>query len=172
MAQWEAGTITVNDVDVPVKVDDVSGKWTADFAGQHLSTDTREQLKGKLDRLTRKTKVSVEVHVIRVRVGSGISDGRTTVIRGKLTGIHGGTGNVLAAWEVRGQVQREQITGWGQTDTVYVGGDTPDEALKEYAEIQQQLADLRGRREAWERRYKIKPKDAVEQAIRAAGGEA
>lgn len=168
MAKWDAGSITVNGVEVPVQVDDYNGKWAASYAGQHFSFETRAQLERKLSALTKKTKVTVEVHVIRVQGYRGWGPGNVTVTRGTLTGIHSGTGNVLAAWTVRGTVQKEQIT--RDSDVIYVGGDTADEALKEYNQIEKNLAVLRERRTDWLKRHKIDPKDAVQRAIDAASG--
>lgn len=168
MAKWDAGSITVNDVKVPVQADDYNGQWTAEYAGQSLSFETRAQLERKLSALTRKTKVTVEIHVIRVREYRGWGPGDVTVTRGVLTGIHSGTGNVLAAWTVRGTVQKEQIT--RDSEVIYVGGDTSDEALKEYNQIEKDLAVLRERLTEWLKLHKIDPKDAVQRAIDAVSG--
>lgn len=171
MAQkWDAGTITVNDVEVPVQIDDYSGEWNAEYAGRHLRAETRKQMEGKLARLTKKTKVTVEVHVIKIRKPEGWAGGGIRVTRGVLTGIHSGTGNVLAAWTVRGQVQREQVTDWSQTGVDYVGGDTTEDDLEEYNQIVTGLRELQDRKAKWLKRHEIKPKDAVQQAIDAVSG--
>lgn len=172
MAMHDAGSITVNDVEIPLQVDDYNGHWTASYAGQPLSYETRDKLVNKLKTLTKKTAAKVEVHVIRVTPYGGYGAGNLSIARGVLTGLHAGTGNVLAAWQVRGKTEREQLTNWGQGGRVYVGGDTPDEALAEYNDIRKQLAELTERRDKWERRYQIKPKDAVEQALTAQANQA
>lgn len=172
MGKWDAGVISVNDVEIPVQVDDYNGRWSAEYAGQRLSTDTRDQLRGRLDRLTKKTRTAVEVHVVRIKPYAGYGPGNITIARGKLTGLHAGTGNVLAAWQIRGKTEREQITGWGSSGTLYVGGDTTDEALAEYNRLQKELEEIRVQRDAWVKAHEIKPKDAVQRAIEAAQGGA
>lgn len=170
MADYEAGTAEVNGVTVPLKVDDF-GKWKANYAGQTLGYDTREKLVNRLKALTKQTAAKVEVHVIRIKPYEGYGAGNLRIASGVLTGLHAGTGNVLAAWQVRGKTEREQITSWGQGGTLYVGGDTPEQALAEYNEIRIQLAELKQARDKWERRYTVRPKEAVEQALAAQAGQ-
>lgn len=170
MTKWDAGTITTNGVETPVQVDDYSGKWHADYAGKNLSYETRDKLEAALKRLTKQTKVEVEVHVIRVRPYSGWSDdgGNIVVTRGTLTGLHAGTGNVLADWTVRGQSQKEQLT--RDSNIVYVGGDTSDEALSEYNHIRRTIATANRAKGVWEKAHVVEPKAIVEAAIRAKSG--
>lgn len=168
--KWDAGTITTNGVEVPVQIDDYSGEWHAEYAGQYLRTETRKQMEGKLARLTKKAKVTVEVHVIKIRQSESWTGGDIRVTRGVLTGIHSGTGNVLAAWTVRGQVQKEQVTDWSQVRVDYVGGDTTDEELAEYNLILKELKELQDRKSKWLKRHEIEPKDAVQRAIDAVTG--
>lgn len=169
MAVYEAGSITTNGVEVSIKVND-DGDWTAEYAGKHLSSDTRDKLKGKLARLTRGAKVELEIPVIRTEI-KGLGGDTVVVRRGVLTGVHGGTGNVLAAWMVRGQTVKEQITGWESSSLDYVAGDTTDEELKEYAGIIRSLSELRDREDKWLRRHRIDPKKVVETAIQARLGQ-
>lgn len=170
MQDYDAGSITANEVEIPIQVDE-SGSWKAEYAGQHLRYDTRDKLKTRLETLTKKTKITVQVPVIRIEEYKGWGTGPLSVARGELTGIHAGTGNVLAAWQVRGKTEKEQITNWGQAGTVYVGGDTTDDQLVEYSGICNKLTELRKRKEAWLKARQIKPQDAVETALKARGGE-
>lgn len=174
MTDHPAGTIISNDIEIPVTVSDLSGSWQAEYMGRRLSSETRDKLKASLDRLTKKEKVSVEIPVIRVSLpdrNTAFGNGRITVTRGVLTGLHAGTGNVLAAWTVRGQVQREQITSWGRNEKIYVGGDTTDEELQAYGELVAESLRLKRAIAEWERRHEVKPKEVVERAIEARLGD-
>jgi hypothetical protein len=168
MTKWDAGVITANSIDVPVRVDDYNGHWTAEYAGKNLSYDTRDKLTGALARLTKKTKIEVAVPVIRVKAYRGWGDGDITVVRGVLTGLHSGNGNVLATWSVRGTAMKEQIT--HESGTSYVGADTTDEQLAEYNRLlrleKKTMREIRD----WEKAHQIKPKDAVETALDAKAG--
>jgi hypothetical protein len=171
MAQYEAGTITTNGVDVPVKVDD-DGNWRAEYAGKFLSADTREKLKGQLSRLTKQTRASVEVHVIRIKENESWANPGIVITRGVLTGLHSGTGNVLSKWDVRGKQVSEQITGWGGPRTIYVGHDTSPEELEEYGRLIRVRAETRRAIDKWEERHTLQPKAVVENALKAVqGGE-
>lgn len=171
MAKWDAGVIEANGVEVPVQVDDFSGDWTAEYAGKSLRYETREKLANRLKTLTKQTKIDVEVHVVRITPYTGWGEGKATITRGKLTGLHAGTGNVLADWTVRGKSQKEQIVSYSNRGSIYVGGDTSAEELEKYGKILSELKRLQIEKTAWERKYEIKPKDAVENAIAARGGQ-
>jgi len=168
MAMWDAGTITTNGIEVPVQVNDYTGRWTAEYAGKSLSYETRDKLAAALGRLTKQTKVEVAVPVIRVKEYRGYGDGNITVVRGVLTGLHSGNGNVLATWSVRGTAMKEQIT--HESGTSYVGSDTTDEQLAEYNRLlrleKKTMREIRD----WEKAHQIKPKDAVETALDAKAG--
>lgn len=164
MPNYDAGEITTNDVTVPVQVDDL-GRWMAEYAGQHLFADTRDKLKGKLARLTRTAKVEVSVPLVLLTT-SGIGQDTLNVKRGVAYGIHGGTGNVMVTWTIRGKEVKEQISRFGYSDE-YVAGDTTDEQLKEYAEIIRELSVLRDRKAKWLKAHEIKPKEAVQRAVEA-----
>jgi hypothetical protein len=168
MTKWNAGVITANSIDVPVWVDDYNGHWTAVYAGKNLSYDTRDKLTGALARLTKKTKIEVEVPVIRIKEYRGYGDGNITVARGTLTGIHSGNGNVLATWIVRGTEVKEQIT--HESGTSYVGADTTDEQLAEYNRLLRLAKKTQLEITDWERSHEIRPKGAVETVLDAKAG--
>lgn len=168
MAMWDAGTITTNGIEVPVQVDDYTGRWTAVYAGKSLSYDTRYKLTAALARLAKKTKIEVEVPVIRIKEYRGYGDGNITVARGVLTGLHSGNGNVLATWIVRGTEVKEQIT--YESGTSYVGADTTDEQLAEYNRLRILAKQTQREITDWERSHQIRPKGAVETAIEAKVG--
>lgn len=170
MTEYEAGSITVNDIEVPIKVDD-GGNWLAAFAGQSLSYDTRDKLQNRLATLTKKTKVTVDVAVAKISPKGGYGAMGITCRRGRATGIHGGNGNVLAEWDVRGQTVKEQVTSWGSNDSFYVGGDVTDEEIAAYNELVKAKAELVEKIFTWEKRNKIDLKKAVEAAIQAKAGQ-
>lgn len=169
MTLWDAGTITTNGIDVPVQVDDYNGNWKAEYAGKHLSYETRDKLVNALARLTKKTKAEVAVPVIRIKAYRGWGDGDITIARGVLTGLHSGNGNVLATWTVRGTAMKEQIT--SDSSTSYVGSDTTDEQLAEYNRLLRLKAQTLREIRDWETAHQIKPKDAVETALNAKAGD-
>jgi len=168
MAKWDAGTIIVHGVEVPVQVDDRSGTWNAEYAGKSLSYETRDKLEGALARLTKKTKTEVAVPVIRIQKHQGWGEGNIRVTRGVLTGLHSGNGNVLATWTVRGSEVKEQLT--RETGTSYVGADTTDEQLKEYNRLLRLETETNEKLRTWEKAHEITPKVAVETAIDAKAG--
>lgn len=169
MVKWDAGTITTNGVDVPVQVDDLNGKWSAQYAGKNLSHETRDKLVAALGRLTKQAKVEVAVPVIRITEYRGWGDGNITVARGYLTGIHSGNGNVLATWTVRGKEMKEQIT--GDSGVSYVGGDTTDADLGEYNRLLRIKADTLKKIHAWEKAHEVDTRKAVETAVEAVSGK-
>lgn len=169
MAKYSAGTITTNGVEVPIEVDD-QGRWRAEYAGERLYADTRSQLEGKLSRLTKKTKQAVEIHVIRVKENEGWANPGITVAQAVLTGIHSANGNVLSKVKLGGKWQSEQLSGWRQ-DGMYVGADTTKEELEEYGRLIRVRAETLKAINEWVKRHEIKPKDAVETALRAQSGQ-
>lgn len=168
MAKWDAGTITTNGVEVPVRVDDRFGTWNAVYAGKSLSYDTRDKLEGALARLTKKTKAEVAVPVIRIKEYRGWGEGNIKVTRGVLTGIHSGNGNVLATWTVRGTEVKEQIT--SDSGARYVSADTTDEQLKEYNRLLRLAKETQTKIRTWEKDHEITPKAVVEVALDAKAG--
>lgn len=167
MSSYDAGEITTNGVSVPIKVTD-DGDWTAEYAGQHLRTDSRDKLKGRLARLTRSSKVEVAVPVVKVRL-AGLGNDTVVVTRGVAYGLHGGTGNVMVTWTIKGKETKEQLSSYGYSET-YIAGDVTDEELKDYAAMMKAKAELRSREEGWLKRHRIDPKKAVQQAIEARMG--
>jgi hypothetical protein len=170
MAKHLSGTYTSNGVDIQLQVDDYTGKWEAEFNGRTWSYETLDKLKASLDRQTKKSRVEVEVHAVKVIQYRGWGIGDTTVQRGVLTGIHSGTGNVLAAWDNRGKTVKEQIT--RDSGTTFVAGDTSDEQLAEYNRLLRLRIETAKNITEWEKKFKIEPLKAVEQAIIARLGDA
>lgn len=169
MAEHAAGTITTNGVDVPITVDD-DGRWLARYAGEYLHADTRDKLKGKLDRLTKKTKQSVEVHAFQIKERFPYADAGITVAEAVLTGIHSANGNVLAKVKIGGKWQSVQLSGWGSDSGRFAGADTTREELAEYGRLIRVKAETNKAINEWEHRHMIKPKDVVERALKAASG--
>jgi hypothetical protein len=169
MAEYAAGTITTNGVDVPITVDD-DGRWRSQYAGEYLFADTRDKLKGKLDRLTKKTKQSVEVHVFQIKERATYAEAGIRVAEAILTGIHSANGNVLAKVKIGGKWQSVQLSGWGSDNGQFAGADTTREELEEYGRLIRVRAETRKAINEWEQRHMIRPKDVVEQALKAASG--
>ncbi len=169
MGVYSAGTIVTNGVEVPIEVDD-NGQWRASYAGENIYTDSRDKLKGRLDRLTKKTKQAVEIHVIRVKEREGWRDAGISVAQAILTGIHSANGNVLAKVKLGGRWQSEQLSSWSR-DGMYVGSDTSKEELEEYGRLIKVQAETRKAINAWVERHRIDPKAAVERALQAQSGE-
>jgi hypothetical protein len=168
MSLYPAGTLTTNGVEVPVHVDD-NGQWRAEYAGQSLLADSKDKLKGKLDRLTKKTKASVEIHVIRIQEKQSWAEPGILVNEAVLTGIHSANGNVLAKHKIGGRWQSEQLSGWSR-DGIYVGGDTSREELEEYGRLIRVRAETRKAIDEWEKAHVLKPKEVVERALKAVTG--
>lgn len=168
MATHLAGTYTSNGVDIQLSVNDVTGKWEAEFAGRTWSYETLDKLKAALDRQTKKTRVEVEVAAVKVIHYRGWGIGDSTIQRGVLTGIHSGTGNVLSAWDNKGTTVKEQIT--RTSGVTFAAGDTSDKELAEYNRLLRLKAETIKAIQEWERRHEIEPKQVVENAIAARVG--
>lgn len=168
MANYSAGTVTTNGVEVPIEVDD-QGRWRATYAGENLYADTRSQLEGKLSRLTKKTKQAVEIYVIRIKENESWTNPGITVAQAILTGIHSANGNVLAKIKLGGKWQSQQLSGW--KDGTYVGGDTSKEELEEYGRLIRVRAETKHAIDEWTKRHEIRPKTAVETALKAQSGQ-
>lgn len=168
MATHSAGTYTSNGVDLQLSVSDATGKWSTEFAGRQWTYETLDKLKAALDRQTRKARIEVEVAAIRVIQYTGWGVGDATIQRGTLTGIHSGTGNVLAAWDNRGTTVKEQIT--RTSGVTFAAGDTSDEELAEYNRLLRLRAETVQAIRAWEKRHEIQPTNVVENALAARSG--
>ena len=168
MSKYPAGSIEHNGVTIPIYVDD-SGRWCADYAGQNLWYDTRDKLASRIKTLTRTATVRVEVPVVKViRTLTGASRVRAT-----LTGIHGGTGNVLVTLHYgdrRGDVKEQVSRSYGSREELWFGGDVTDEQIREYADARAAMIAAQSRVRTLEDRYEIQIKDAVQRAIDAQRG--
>lgn len=169
MTDFPAGDITANGVTVPITVND-RGSWQAEYAGKNLSYETRDKLEASLKRLTKSAAVQVEVSVVSVEKHLG----GTRFVRGTLTGIHGGNGNVLVTWHHsgrRGDVKEQIGYSYGGARGRYFGGDVTDEQLKAYSDlVEAERAAVAAVRKA-EDRYEIKDvKKAVQSVIDSVSG--
>lgn len=93
------------------------GIFRAQVAGEWLYAETLKEVESKVEKILKKTKVSVSIPVSQLGVvwsdapyrqgrwSNGIGVRHLTV-----TGIHGGTGNVIVKDEKTGKT--EQLTGW------------------------------------------------------------
>lgn len=163
MTDYNVGSITANGIEVPITVND-QGHWLAEYAGKRLSYETRDKLESSLKRLTKSAAVQVEVSVISVEKALA----GTRFVRGTLTGIHGGNGNVLVTWHHGGRRgdTKEQISySYGGSRGRYFGGDVTDEQLREYADlVEAERAATAAVRKA-EARYEIKDVKKTVQAV-------
>lgn len=169
METFHAGEITANGVTVPIHVTDF-GSWTAQYAGQNLSYDTRAKLEARLKNLTRQTKVEVAVPVVQVL---NTYPYPFRYRRGVLTGLHAGNGNVTVTWERqggRGEVKEQISFGYGSRE-LHVGGDVSDEEMREYARLLEAKRAAVSAVSAWEKEHAINPKEAVKAAIEAKAGK-
>lgn len=86
---------------VALFVDD-DGNWLATVAGRELSHPTRVKLVSDIDRVLRLEKKAVH---IPVTVIEGKNNGYLNLKHGVVTGIHGGTGNLMISWDKGGTGQ-------------------------------------------------------------------
>lgn len=95
VAKYDAGEISRAGYKIRLQVDD-SGNWLAEVSDRDLSKPTRELLIKEIDRVLRLEKKAVHIPITET---DGRSNGYVTVRHGVATGIHSGTGAVLAAWD-------------------------------------------------------------------------
>lgn len=175
MTSYDAGNTSVNKEIVPIQVTSW-GEWTANYGGQTHRADTKKGLEEALKAVAAKRRVKVSVPAVKIKKTYTRADGVVlTRITGVLTGLHAGTGNVLAVWQDGEKTEREQINASYRPDeyTVYAKEGVTTEDVAEY---QQLLRTLEAAREAvseWERVNKIRSvKDAVVEAIDAKQAQA
>lgn len=150
-----------NGVTVSVRVNTTSGKFNATVGDDHLVAETWAGMEKAVDHATKKVSKSVSVPFTSVTLtqGYGVDTGRLIrkVKHGTATGLHSGTGNILAKWDDTGE--KFQLTGWND------GGRrfrplSPDE-ITEYTQLamaaSQASEDLRN----WETGHEIDLKKLV-----------
>lgn len=167
MANWDAGIITTNGIEVPVTVEDINGQWQATYGGQHLAADTRDKLKAKLARLTRVARTEIEVRIVKVESSS--HSGRVTRRRGTITGKHGANGNVLVTWDDtdrNGKQIKEQLSRYGGGG-LYLAGDVTDEEIAQYGQLRVAQAEADEAVRTWVKAREISPSDTADRAINA-----
>lgn len=168
MAGTRIDTYVSNGVEVEIDFDPHSGSFSATAGGKYVTNEKFANLKAAIDRATKSARVEVEVHVIRIKALSSWSGGGIKTVPAVLTGLHGANGNVLATLNFKGAPQKVQLT--SERDISFVGGDTPQEDLREYNRLMMLLAETRKQIQEWERKHIIVPKSAVERAIAAKSG--
>ena len=163
MADFPAGDIESNGVSVPINVNS-QGKWWAEYDGRTLSYETRDKLEGALKRLTKSAAVTVEVSVVKVE--NALSG--TRWVRGTLTGIHGGNGNVLVTWHYggrRGDVKEQIAYRYGGTSGRYFGGDVTDDQLRAYTDLVRTAREAADAVKAAESRHTVKDVKKIVQSV-------
>src|ERR1700749_1504406 len=108
MAEHPAGTVTVKGIDFPVTVDD-DGTWTASVANVPVTADTKAQLKERIRPRLRHVQTRVSIpFLLALRTED---QQMTGAVRCTATGIHSGTGRVLATRDDTGEQVQLEATG-------------------------------------------------------------
>lgn len=162
MGGYPAGSITKNNTEVPIFVDD-QGLWKAEHGGRSLSADTRDKLESKIATATKRTTRAVTVPVTQVKYPGNGYDGGISYKRGVATGIHSSNGNVLMTWTVRGTEVKEQLTTHGY-GTHFLGNVSEGE-LSEFNQLCIDLVKAQKAHRAFLRKHEINVKDVVVAAL-------
>lgn len=145
MAEYPAGEITKGDITLSIRVDD-EGHWLAEIQGKTVGYDTRAKLEAAIDRHARRAARRVEVAFVQYREGI---HGIAAFKEGVATGIHGGTGHVLATWT---DGSRGQVT--YASDSVFLTAATEAERAK-LEQLAAEVHRLREERDAILRNLRI-----------------
>lgn len=95
MAEYKAGTIKHAGEWFKLRVND-EGDWLTEVDGRDLKQPTRAKLLADIDRVMRLKKKLVN---IPITVVESKNNGYLKLKHGVVTGIHGGTGNLMIAWD-------------------------------------------------------------------------
>jgi hypothetical protein len=168
MANFDAGSIEVNDVTIPIQVD-TEGNWLAVYDGRTLRYPTRDKLEGALKRLTKRASVTVSVPVVKIEKGvGGVARTRATA-----TGIHGANGNVLVTLHYggrRGDVKEQENVKYSYSAGLWFGGDVTDEQIIEFGRLIKVAQEARQAVDDMEKKLRIDLLKAVETAVQAQSG--
>lgn len=101
MTEYGAGIIRRAGEDIGLRVDD-DGNWLALAANRDLKAPTRASLITEIERALRLEKKAVHIPITMVE---SKSNGYLRLKHGVVTGIHGGTGNLIISWDGGGTGQ-------------------------------------------------------------------
>lgn len=159
MAEYPAGEITRNGITVPIWVDD-DGYWLAELGDRKSGYTTKAGLETAVARYAKRCATKVEVSFVQYRESS---QGVAVFREGVATGLHGGTGNVLAEWADGGKGQITYVH-----DSVFLASLT--EAEK--AELRQLAAEMHQLREKRDAIFKGRRIDNLKSVVTQALDEA
>lgn len=140
---YPAGTIEVRGTDFAVTVN--QGMFAAETDGRQWRADTLDGLRTLIMRATATSaaKISVPFSYLRGPVD------QLQVVKGEVTGIHGGTGNLMISWRP-GEGAKQQTNYLSGTQLRPLDGDECEEWIRlsqALAAAKQALADFTGPRE-------------------------
>jgi hypothetical protein len=102
--------MTKNGITVEITVNTTSGKFIAVVGDDHLAADTWAGMEKAVDTATKKISKSVNVPFTSVTFNTYSETVKVEVKHGTATGLHSGTGNVLAKWDDTGE--KFQLVRW------------------------------------------------------------
>lgn len=101
MSEYKAGNVKRGGEWFKLRVDD-DGNWLTEAVGRDLKQPTRAKLMAEIDRVLRLEKKAVN---IPITVVESKNSGYLKLKHGVVTGIHGGTGNLMVSWDIGGNGQ-------------------------------------------------------------------
>jgi hypothetical protein len=126
-----------------------AGYFSAEYLDQDFTGDTREELREKLMRATKKNATQIAVH-FEIRSGEG------HVKTGTVTGVHAANGNMLITWGNGSKVQ----------DHIYSAQRPLTKAERdEWDRLYRASKDANAALRAFEDRTKLNLREAVERAL-------
>jgi len=159
--EYPAGTVEVRGQQIPVRVDD-RGWWIADWDGSPQHSETKEGLRSKLQTLSKRKAVRVEVPFTTLRYGHV---GGPRVCHGNAVGLHAGNGNLLIEWR---DGTKEQDTRRSSRETLRR---LTNEEGKEWLDLTEKRRDAVNALENFEKPRRVDLRTATEKAIAEAARE-
>jgi hypothetical protein len=137
---------------------DGGGKFCTPVGDLVVVGDTLADLRRGVMTKSKSAKLELSVPVVDLVSGK-------LPVRGTIVGRHGGTQNVMVRWDgEKGAVQLGTGRDWGNTHH-YVDGHITDEELAEYRQLDAVWKAAREARDAWLKKWSIRPTEIVRAAV-------
>lgn len=170
MSKTIEGVTTLNVRGTEVSVDLVTwenasaagASFNASIAGKEVTAPTLAELRDKLTALTKRRAVKVSIPFGQLTQYGYGQTRRLRFRRGRLTGIHAGTDNLLVKWDDNGGT--DQLTRSGGVAYRELTGAQVDELLRLTDAVESAQRELR----AFDDAHTLQLREAVEAAITAA----